>query len=280
MTAAPIRAQRSSSPTAATVPGKAAPTPSAPRRSEAAHLALAERIRSGVLPPGARLPTEKDLGAEFGISRPLVREAVARLKADGLVISRQGAGVFVAATPSRLAFDVPPDPDRARARKSLAHIFELRTLVEIGVAELAARRRRPKDLKTMGAALARMAAAVDAKGDGGRDDDAFHGAVAAATGNPMMRDLVGFLSKQFSESRRLSWTSEQHDGGRTRLLQHEHQALFDAIAAGDPAAARAASYQHLAASAARLGIPLGGDVATDLAAALVATAPPTAASAR
>lgn len=250
-----------------------AATPAA-RRSEAVHLALAARIRSGALAPGARLPTEKDLGAEFGVSRPMVREALARLKADGLVISRQGAGVFVAATPSRLSFDMPTDQDVVRARQSLTHIFELRTLVEIGVAELAARRRRPKDLKAMSAALARMAAAVEAHGDGGRDDDAFHGAVAAATGNPMMRDLVGFLSKQFSESRRLSWSPEQHARGRTQLLQDEHQALYDAIAAGDPAGARAASFQHLSATAARLDIPLGVDIACDLAPTFAAAGTP------
>ena len=244
-----------------------APESAGARRSEAVHLALAGRIRSGDLAPGARLPTEKDLCAEFGVSRPMVREAVARLKADGLVISRQGAGVFVADTPSRLAFDVPADQDRRGARERLAHIFELRTLVEIGVAELAARRRRPKDLKAMAAALGRMAGAVAAHDDGGRDDDAFHGAVAAATGNPMMRDLVGFLSKQFSESRRLSWAPEQHALGRTQALQDEHRAIYDAIATGDPAAARAASFQHLSATAARLDIALGEDIASDLAAA-------------
>ena len=74
------------------------------RLSDAVGSALEKRIRSGALTPGERLPTEAQLGAQFAVSRAVVREAVARLKAEGLVESRQGSGVFVATRPGAAAF--------------------------------------------------------------------------------------------------------------------------------------------------------------------------------
>ena len=97
--------------------------------------ALEQRIRSGAYAPGARLPTEMALAAEFGVSRAVVREAVARLKADGLVASRQGSGMSVAARPDSGSFKLAPGTP---AGEALSHIFELRALVETGAAELAA----------------------------------------------------------------------------------------------------------------------------------------------
>ena len=127
--------------------------------------ALEQRIRSGAYAPGARLPTEMALAAEFGVSRAVVREAVARLKADGLVASRQGSGMSVAARPDSGSFKLAPGTP---AGEALSHIFELRALVETGAAELAARRRTPADLAAMYAALQAMGEAVRQGDDGAR----------------------------------------------------------------------------------------------------------------
>lgn len=212
--------------------------------------ALAQRIRSGAYAPGARLPTEMALAAEFGVSRAVVREAVARLKADGLVESRQGSGMTVALRPASGSFKLPAE---ALTAEGLTHIFELRALVETGAAELAARRRTPAHLATMFAALQGMGEAVRLGADGAEDDDAFHQAIAAATGNPEIRRFIDFLSGQFSESRRPTWDAEGHRSGRARAAQAEHERLYAAIAAADPLAARQAAARHLYQAAARVG---------------------------
>lgn len=211
---------------------------------------LEERIRSGHYGPGARLPTEMGLAAEFGVSRSVVREAVARLKADGLVESRQGAGMSVAARPGQGSFKLVPS---APNQQSLDHIFELRALVEGGAAELAAKRRTAADLAAIYAALQGMAEAVRLGADGAEDDDAFHQAIAAATHNPQVERFIAFLNAQFSESRRPTWDAEGHASGRGRAAQGEHERIYAAIAAGDPAGARVAASCHLYQAAARLG---------------------------
>src|SRR6267142_3669921 len=107
---------------------------------------LRDDIVSGKYAPGGQLPPGKELGQHFGVSITVVREALSRLKADGLVASRQGKGVFV------------PNDTRLRpfrleltsgARMPVAHIFELRMGVEVQAASLAAERRTAQDLSTM-----------------------------------------------------------------------------------------------------------------------------------
>src|SRR5512145_1357854 len=106
--------------------------------------AMQARIDAGDLAPGARLPTEHALGERFGVSRAVVREAIARLKADGYVETRQGAGAFVADEPGLASFRLAPDgrvePDE------LGQLFELRAAVEVATARLAAGRRTRADL--------------------------------------------------------------------------------------------------------------------------------------
>ena len=235
----------------ACVPPAPAPLPGTPGRLSAdIGAALEGRIRNGHYAPGARLPTEMGLAEEFGVSRAVVREAVARLKADGLVESRQGSGMTVAQRPSSGSFKLPAV---ARSAESLTHIFELRALVETGAAELAAKRRSSAHLATMYAALQGMTEAVRLGADGAEDDDAFHQAIAAATGNPEIRRFIDFLSGQFSESRRPTWDAEGHASGRARAAQAEHERIYAAIAAGDAMAARQAASHHLYQAASRVG---------------------------
>ncbi len=226
-----------------------------PRLADDVAERLRERIAAAGLAPGDRLPVERELAAVFGVSRAVVREAVARLKADGLVETRQGSGAFVAtrrpSAPFRLA-----EAER-RTAADLRQIFELRMVLELGVAELAARRRTAKDLAAMERALAAMDAALAAHGDGADADDAFHGAMAAATHNGYVSQLVAFLCGHFSDSRKLACARETQPQANPRAAQAEHRRLFAAVAAGDAAKARRLSRAHLAAAAARVGIRLG-----------------------
>ena len=212
-------------------------------------------VRQGGLAAGAQLPSEKELVGRFCVSRAVIREAVSRLKADGWIESRQGAGAFVAPQGRRASFRLIAGG--APGAATLGDIFELRSVVEAGAAELAARRRRPEDLACLAEAMARMEAALDDTGgaeDGPNADDAFHVAIAAATGNPMIQQFVAFMGQQFSDSRRPTWDAAGQGAGRAAAAQAEHRAIFEAIQAGDGAAAAQAAREHIAAAAQRLGL--------------------------
>ncbi|TYB42871.1 FadR/GntR family transcriptional regulator [Actinomadura chibensis] len=151
---------------------------------------LRDQIAAGTWPVGTKLPGETTLAKELGVGRSTVREALRALAGAGLVQARHGSGVFVTAT--------EPDedwPTRLR-RASVADVYEIRMMVEVRAAELAADRRTPADLAALDAALAARDAAlagpaVEAFIDA---DIALHTAVVAAAGNPVLADLfAGFV---------------------------------------------------------------------------------------
>ncbi len=112
---------------------------------------LAEQIKSGRLAPGARLPTEAELTRAARVSRTVVREAVAALRAEGLVVTRQGVGAFVSAEPQRAPFRI--EPERMQTLNDILGVMELRLGVEIESAGLAAERVSRSQLKIIGGAL-------------------------------------------------------------------------------------------------------------------------------
>lgn len=218
------------------------------RLSETVIRALQGLIRDGTFHPGDRLPTERELAERFGVSRAVVREAIACLKADGYVVTRQGAGAYVAARPELLSFKLAPhdQPDV----QELGHIFELRLSVESTAAELAALRRTPQDIEKIARPLAAMDRALAGQGNGSEADNAFHRAIAAAAHNPYLERLVALIGHPFADSRRPTWS----EASLAQAAQAEHRRLFQAIAAGDPDAAREAARAHLLSAAARLGL--------------------------
>ncbi|MCB1938644.1 MAG: FadR family transcriptional regulator [Rhodocyclaceae bacterium] len=221
--------------------------------SESVSNTIEQWICDGSMAPGVKLPTEKALSTQFGVSRAVVREAISRLKAEGYVHSRQGAGAFVMARPGLESFRLAGRGEAA-SDDVTADIFELRYIVETAAAALAARRRTRDDLAVMREALVTMGARLACRGDGTQADDDFHIAIAAATGNPMIQRFARFMGNQFYASRVPTWNEEGHAEGRAQDAQDEHQAIFDAIAAGDPMAAHAAARNHLVQAAHRLGM--------------------------
>ena len=219
---------------------------------------LQRRIGRGDLRPGDRLPTEKALGEAFGVSRAVVREAIARLKADGLIETRQGSGAFVVDAPKaiNLRFWKGAGPELSELRD----IFELRVMVESAVAALAAQRRKTADLKAMAGHLAAMDAAIQSGADGAEADDDFHIAMARATRNAYVGRLVEFLGRHFSDSRKLAWHGMRRQLAHPEEAQREHLALFDAISRGDAEASRHCAREHLRGTAGRLGIKLALDL--------------------
>lgn len=213
---------------------------------------LETEILAGHWLPGMRLPSEKLLCQRFGVSRALVREAAARLKADGWIETRQGAGAFVAPQGQRHFRLTPAGSSEAR----LHEVFELRLVLEAGAAELAALRATPADLDTLRAALYEMDEATAQLRDGARADDRFHLAIGAAGGNAHLVRLLEMLGHHVHASRQLSWTPEGFAAGCPQQAQAEHRAILRAIELADPEAARAAARTHLRSAARRLGVDL------------------------
>lgn len=206
---------------------------------------LTAEIGSGRIAPGARLPTEQELTAALGVSRTVVREAVAALRAEGLVETRQGVGAFVVRDVQRRPFRI--DPDALRSIAEVVKVMELRTGVEVEAAGIAAERatttgrsRIDKALEAIEAALARGEAAID-------EDFAFHQAIAAATGNPHFMRFLEFLGRFLipRQSVRVGLKREQDLRAYLQRVQAEHRAIAAAIAVGDVSAARRAMRRHL-----------------------------------
>lgn len=218
-------------------------------------LAIAERladdIMSGKLKPGARLPTEQEMVAAMGVSRTVVREAVAALRAEGLVITRQGLGAFVATDagrrPFRLAVEGLPSVDE------VLDVMELRASIEAEAAGLAASRSSIATRKRIGKALAAIDAAIE-RGESAVDEDfAFHRAISQATGNVQFAHFLDFLGRFIipRQSIRVAVRSDAEQRAYLKMIQGEHRAIFAAIDAADPMAAREAMRLHLANSQAR-----------------------------
>ena len=211
---------------------------------------LGTQIERGRLGPGDRLPTEAQLCVAHGVSRSVVREAVHRLKSRGLVAARQGSGVFVAppASHQALAFD----PRVLESVDAVVHVVEVRRELEGGMAALAAERANKAQVAGLRRALAAIDAAAAAGQDGVAEDLAFHRAIGEATGNPQFSRLLGFLEQYLREGMRITRGNEARRADFMEAVRKEHRCIVDAIAAGDPNAARRAATRHLVHSALRL----------------------------
>jgi DNA-binding FadR family transcriptional regulator len=209
---------------------------------------LAEQIKSGRLAPGARLPTEQALTRAARVSRTVVREAVAALRAEGLVVTRQGVGAFVSPDPQRAPFRI--DPERMQSLAEILNVMELRLGVEIESAGLAAERATRSQVRAVAAALEAIERAAE-HGNGAVDEDlAFHRAIAEATGNSEFARFLQFIGGHLIPRRTVTGLTERMGGRRAylALIQEEHRRIYDAIRTGDAKAAREAMRRHLTRS--------------------------------
>lgn len=215
--------------------------------------ALEADIRDGRLQIGDKLPTESELVNRFDVSRTVVREAISRLQASGLVETRHGIGTFVREqqTPTP-TFRIAPE-DFATAA-DVVSLLELRISLESEAASLAAQRRDDASLAAMAAALAAFDAAIRAESDAVPSDFQFHMEVARATGNRHFADLMTYLGTMIIPRTRLKTASDAPEGRLAYLqrVHHEHESIFFAIRDRDAEAARAAMRTHLNNSRERL----------------------------
>ena len=197
-------------------------------------------IEDRELGPGDRLPGERDLALELGLSRPSVRSGLEALEAMGVIVSRRGAGTFIADGPP----DLGAEPLRLLAslhRLTPAEMFEARLVLEAGVAALAAQNATAEQLATMAEEVTEMFASLDDPQAFLLHDVRFHRAVGAGSGNRVLAALVEMVAAQFYELRRGTIRKARD----LKESAEMHRRIYRAIRAVDPAAARAAMTEHL-----------------------------------
>jgi DNA-binding FadR family transcriptional regulator len=229
-----------------------------PKLSERVATALRSRLINGDYSRGQKLPTESQLTETFGVSRTVIREAIAVLAADGLVETRQGAGVFVMDHPAR-----PFSTISAEIGNKISHalnVLEVRMGIEIESAGLAALRRNSAQEAQIQEAFFEFDRLLAIGQATGKTDFLFHRAIAAATNNPFYVEVLDALGTRTIPCDVTSpWgtdsvlTREYQDG-----LQREHMKILRAISAGDAESARAAMRAHLTASQQRYRRRLSG----------------------
>jgi len=209
------------------------------------------RIRSGELVPGARLPTQKEIADSERVSRTVVREAVARLTAHGLTVSRQGSGVFVADTAQYRAFQITPEELNELA--DVIKLLEIRLGVETEMAGLAAARRTTADIGAIQEALQDMVEQETDSVAAAKADRAFHLAIARATQNDYYVRFAEFLGLRLVPPRNLYLRDQPQSAqvAYSSKVHAEHQAIVDAIVRMDTARAREAARHHMQESLTR-----------------------------
>ena len=217
---------------------------------------LTQRIGAGVYPVGSKLPSGRLLANEFQVSAAVIREATERLRAKGLIKSRQGAGCVVLSQAGNEGFQMAV-PGTAN-KQALRHIYELRFDIEGGAAALAALRAEKNDISSMERILVSLANNLHAAKPALEWDLKFHQAMAVATHNPHYKGLLEYLAGIWRQSvqaaRDHTQAMEPDASTLIERVHDEHVALLDAIKSRDPVAARMAAQRHLRNASERLGL--------------------------
>ena len=203
---------------------------------------ILEEIVSGKFSIGDRLPSENQIGTEHNVSRAVVREALSRLLADGVVVTRQGAGTFVLRKPGREFLRLAPIGGIA----DLMRCFEFRIALEGEAAYLAAQRRTDDNMATIDEAFKRLDQANAAGEVGVELDINYHVTIARASRNQLFVQTLDALAihtfNGMSITRNLSLTSNRK---RLLLVQEEHRRILEAIRVGDEDLARREMRTHI-----------------------------------
>lgn len=210
---------------------------------------LTQRILLGQMAPGEKLPSESAIVGEYGVSRTVVREALSKLQAAGLVETRHGVGTFVLERDQRQGLQLNHD-----TAVSVRGILELRLGLETQAAALAALRRSEAQLLLMRQALDDYQASLANNDSSVEPDVRFHQLIAQATGNSYFTDVIYHLGNSVIPRTRIN-AQERGDIDLMKLGQLanlEHEAILKAIRRQDPDAARAAMLLHLSNSLERM----------------------------
>lgn len=212
------------------------------RYSEHVHAALSQAILAGQVAAGTRLPSEAALAAHFGVSRPVVRQALEQLRSEALIASVRGSGSYVQAAARAAA----PDSDAAADIGHILHGVEVRLVLEPEAAALAALRRTNADLQRMAACVDAFGRATLAGEPTHAHDYGFHECIARATANPRLLQAMRALEFDVAHAVRV-WRQLGRMKPSMRLQDavDEHQAILERIRAQDAEGARRAMRSHI-----------------------------------
>jgi DNA-binding FadR family transcriptional regulator len=213
---------------------------------------LSQDIQSGLLKPGEKLPTEAVIMGNFSVSRTVVREALSRLQASQLVITKHGIGTFVAEHLPKSNFSITAED--FTTLKDVISVLELRISLETEAAGLAAKRRTKENIDAMQKALNEFKDSISLSSDGVASDFEFHIQVAKATANRHFSDLMNYLGTMIIPRGRFNANVQRsrEDISYLIMVNSEHESIFHAILNQDAETARAAMRTHLTNSRDRL----------------------------
>jgi GntR family transcriptional repressor for pyruvate dehydrogenase complex len=201
---------------------------------------LLSLIQQRQLTPGDKLPSERDLAASMEVSRSSLREALRALAMMNIIETRQGDGTYVTSLEPGLLVE-HLDFVLSLDRSAMHHLFEVRRIVEVGIAEFAARRATDAQIAELEELLEKASQSTSDAEAFLRVDLAIHDLIAAAAGNPLLSRIMSSLS-------RLGLASRQRTGVLRSVREQslvDHAAIVDAIRAQDPEAAARAMMYHL-----------------------------------
>lgn len=207
---------------------------------------LRRRIASGALPVGSQLPTEPQLEQQFEVSRTVVREAIAELRAAGLVTPIQGKGIFVAEQTRTASIDLTPG--EIQSIPQTLEMLEFRMAIETEAAAIAAYRRSAEQENSIRAAHMDMARRVEQQELTTDADFAFHVAIGAATNNRYFIDGLNRFGSRSIPRSQFPTLPSANDPAYLAGVVAEHERILDAISDQDPEAARSAMREHLLGS--------------------------------
>ena len=225
----------------------------APKLSDQISEFLISEIEAGTVQLGELLPSEADLADQFQVSRTVIREALGRLKYDGILESSQGSRSKVSKDSAKQVFRM----NRLKAKNldEVRLLYEFRSILESEAAALAATRRTDEDLDDMKRLIKVLNTAYDQRLDGTRENVEFHKKVTDASKNPYLSDFMNFLSSKIRDLVQADRDSSKQTGLPLEV-QKEHIAIFEAITKKDPEKARAAVKTHINNAAKRRGMPV------------------------
>jgi DNA-binding FadR family transcriptional regulator len=220
---------------------KSSPVEQSSRFADRIYEQILEQIVSGQCAIGDRLPSEDKLAKSHSVSRPVIREALSRLQADGVVMTRRGAGTFVQRQPGREFLRLAPIGGIA----DLMRCFEFRIALEGEAAYLAAQRRTEEHLAAINEAFEKLSEVTEAE-LGVKEDVDLHVAIARASRNQLFVQTLNALAVHVSDGMNITRNISLKRSRKRRLLvEEEHRRIVEAICAGDDELARTAMRAHI-----------------------------------
>lgn len=212
-------------------------------------------IQTGKYLPGDKLPSENDLAQKYGISRTIIREALASLKNDDILESKQGKGILVKDPQNRKAFRLR-DVFATISITEVSHLYEMRAILEAEAATLATMRLTEENRILIMEGLNALTIAVKENASGEKAHDLFNAAIASASLNPMLIEFLSFLQNKLRSLSKELRLSTMMSSERAKLVLQEHEKIVEAIFSKDPLKARTAVLDHLQSAAKRAGFTI------------------------